>query len=179
MPTFGMLIDTNKCIGCFACRVACQNQWQMPANEAFIKMQEIEKGKFPRVKITKVMTQCNHCDNPPCLNICPTKATYKNKNGLVLVDAKRCIGCKSCMAACPYGARIWSDKEDVPQKCKFCADFLLKGELPACVTSCVGQARIFGDLDNPDSAISKAIIARNAKSLLSDLGTKPKVYYVI
>lgn len=177
MANYGMLIDVKKCIGCYACRVACQNQWQLPATESFIKAVNIERGKYPNVSMVTVMTQCNHCENAPCLAICPTKATYRTKDGLIMVNAQKCIGCNSCMAACPYNARVWSAKEEAPQKCKFCAEYIVKGEAPACVQTCPTEARIFGDLDDPNSKLNKTIIERNAKPLLSELGTKPKIYY--
>ncbi|WP_141709326.1 4Fe-4S dicluster domain-containing protein [Desulfuribacillus stibiiarsenatis] len=178
MTRYGMLIDNSSCVGCHACQIACQNQWQLPYNEHFIDVHTFEKGTYPNVNIENFTTQCNHCDDPPCMRICPTYATYKRQDGLVLVEEKKCIGCKGCIVACPYNARIWSEKYHVPEKCKFCADFIATGETPACVNTCVTKARMFGDLDDPNSEISKEIIKKRAVPLKAELGTKPRIYYI-
>ena len=141
------------------------------------------------------LTLCNHCDNPPCVRVCPTKATFRRPDGIVLMDFHRCIGCRFCMAGCPYGSRSFNfsdprlhlEKTDpeyptrtkgVVEKCEFCAHRLDKGQMPACVEAS-GGALIFGDLNDPGSNISRALRARYSLVRKPKLGTGPKVYYLI
>lgn len=178
MARYGMLIDTKKCVGCYGCRVACQMQNGLPPEESFIRFHDLEKGVFPNVSIEMIPTQCQHCDNAPCAKNCPTGATYQTEDGIVLVNEDQCIGCKYCMVSCPYQARVQNHKTGVVEKCRFCAEEVAKGNQPACVTTCIAGARIFGDLDDVNSEISIEIIARKAVPLRADLGTRPKIYYV-
>jgi len=179
MPRYGMLIDTTKCVGCFACSVACQMQNGLERENQFIRYEEKETGKFPNVRWQVIPIQCQHCDDAPCARVCPTKARATRPDGVVLVEEKRCIGCKYCVAVCPYQANTMDVKKGIAEKCRFCIEEVEKGSKPACVTTCLTTARIFGDLDDPNSEISRAIIARRAISLRPDLGTKPKIYYVL
>ena len=163
MPRYGMVIDETKCVGCYACRVACQNQNGLRANEAYNYLEEREYGTFPNFNREFLPVQCQHCDNPPCVAVCPTGASHKRKDGIVLVNEKECIGCKYCIAACPYNVRIIK-KEGYIEKCRFCLEFVEKGEKPACLTTCMTGVRIFGDLDDPDSEIAQ-FIAKNGHRL--------------
>ena len=122
MTRYGMLINTKKCVGCSACRIACQMKNHLDPEESFIKYHEIETGEYPNVYNEIVPTQCRHCEDAPCAAVCPTHATYITDSGVVLVDEEKCIGCKYCMAACPYGARIVQEKTGVVEKCRFCWD---------------------------------------------------------
>jgi len=173
-----MLIDTTKCVGCYACRVACQMQNSLHVTDSFIHYDEVEKGTFPNVRNEHVPLACMQCKDAPCVSVCPTGASYINADGVVLVNSERCIGCKYCMNACPYHARIQDQDTGVAEKCRFCilAD---DGSVPdpACVSTCITGARIFGDLSDPNSDISLAIIKKNAKPIAGDL-TASKVYYV-
>jgi tetrathionate reductase subunit B len=173
-----MVIDETKCVGCNACRVACQNQNSLHESEAFNYLVEKEAGTFPRFTRQFLPVQCQHCDNPPCVTVCPTGASYKRKDGIVLVEKKKCIGCKYCIAACPYQARTVR-KEGYVDKCRFCLEFVEVGQKPACVTTCMTGVRIFGDLDDPGSEISR-FVAQN-RSLLrpikGELNTKPRILY--
>lgn len=177
MARYGMVIDTRKCVGCYACRVSCQMQNELPVEESYIKFYEKETGVFPNVKNEIIPVQCQHCEDAPCVSVCPTKATYTTKEGIVLVDADKCIGCKYCMVACHYGARTQDHNSGVVEKCRFCAELVAEGKQPACVSTCISNARIFGDLDDPNSEVSKAIVKMNAQPLRPDLG-KAKIYYV-
>ncbi|WP_028987193.1 4Fe-4S dicluster domain-containing protein [Thermicanus aegyptius] len=178
MARYGMLIDTTKCIECFSCRVACQMQNGLPPEESFIKFYGQEEGTYPHVSYYTVPVQCQHCENPPCVANCPTGASYQTEEGVVLVNEEKCISCKYCMVSCPYQARVVSEKTGVVEKCRFCIEEVRQGKEPICVTTCVGNARIFGDLDDPNSEIVRAIAKKKAKPLRPDLGTKPKIFYV-
>ncbi|MDR0308669.1 MAG: 4Fe-4S dicluster domain-containing protein [Coriobacteriales bacterium] len=190
MARYGMLIDASKCVGCFACRVACQMQNSLDVHESFIHYEEIESGSFPIVRNEHIPIACMHCEDAPCQAVCPTAATYTNADGVVLVDHSRCIGCKYCMTACPYQARVQNKATGVAEKCRFCVFTGGGGNngsgsgsgsgsepKPACVDTCITGARIFGDLDDPASDVAKAIIKTNAKPIAGDL-TKVKVFYV-
>ena len=144
-----------------------------------------------------ILTLCNHCDNPPCVRACPTKATFKNEDGVVLMDFHRCIGCRFCMAACPYGARSfnWRDprpfiKHENPEfptrmrgvveKCNLCAERLAIGKIPACVEATGNtKAMIFGDLNDPNSEISRVLRSQFTIQRKPALGTNPSVFYII
>lgn len=177
MARYGMLINTKKCVGCYACRIACQMYNGLETDEAFIKFYEEEHGQYPSVYAENVPVQCMHCEEAPCQSVCPTTATYTTDSGVVLVDEDKCIGCKYCMAACPYNARIQLHPSGVVEKCRFCWNDGEPGNPPKCVGTCISGARIFGDLDDPESEISKEIARTNAQPLAGDL-TKAKIYYV-
>ncbi len=172
MAKYGMLIDPNKCTGCNACRIACQMQWSLEPEMNFNWLEEHMEGKYPDLKRVIVPVQCQHCHIPPCQTVCPTGATYKREDGIVLIDAEKCIGCKYCISACPYGARV-INREGIPEKCSFCAVHVANGDTPACVSTCMSEVRIFGDLSDPNSEISKQIIALGATNIK---GTS--MYYV-
>ena len=176
MARYGMLINTKKCVGCYACRVACQMINSLDSDKAFIHYEELETGAYPSVYAENVPVQCMHCEDAPCQSVCPTGATYTTDSGVVLVDEEKCIGCKYCMAACPYGVRIQLHT-GVIEKCRFCWYDGNPGNPPACVGTCITDARIFGDLDDPESDISKAIAHYNARPLAGDL-TESKIFYV-
>lgn len=178
MARYGMLIDTTKCIGCYTCVLACQRQNDLTAEEHFIRFEERERGKYPQVGYETVPLQCMHCEDAPCQMVCPTGATYTNDAGIVEVDHGRCIGCKYCMAACPYQVRICNEETGIVDKCRFCTVAAKDGTpMCSCVEACLTGCRIFGDLDDPNSEISKKIIETGAQPIAGDL-TKAHIYYV-
>jgi tetrathionate reductase subunit B len=176
MARYGMVIDETKCVGCHACRVACQNQNGLSAKESYNHLEEREYGAFPNYNREFIPVQCQHCDNPPCVKVCPTGASHKRKDGIVLVDKDQCIGCKYCIAACPYNVRIIKN-EGYIEKCTFCLEFIGKGEKPACVTTCLTGVRTFGNLEDPDSEVSRLIVKQRLKQFKVDLNTRPRIYY--
>ncbi|WP_457648382.1 4Fe-4S dicluster domain-containing protein [Profundibacter sp.] len=123
---------------------------------------------------------CNHCDNPPCVPVCPVQATFQREDGIVVVDADKCVGCAYCVQACPYDARFINPKTNIADKCTFCVHRVEAGLLPACVETCTGGARIFGDMNDPDSEISKVLAEAGdaVKVLRPEMGTDPHVYYI-
>ena len=177
----GMLIDLSVCIGCNACAVACKMENDVPLTcfNTWIETwdtQNEETGKVTRANLPKL---CNHCDNPSCVSVCPTGASYVAEDGTVQVDKSRCIGCKYCMAACSYGVRYWDHLTGEVDKCSFCHHRTQYGMLPACVGTCVTKARIFGDLNDPESDISKKLeSAESSDVLLEGMNMAPVVHYV-
>lgn len=171
-----MLINTKNCIGCYACRVSCQRQNTLLPTEDFIHYEELESGTYPNVRTEVVPMQCMHCEDAPCVKACPTGASYVTDDGVVRVDQERCIGCKYCMAVCPYQARVVNEDTGTVDKCRLCAAEF--GDEPncSCVSACLTGARMVGDLDDPTSEISKAIVALNAQPLTGD--PKAKIFYV-
>ncbi|MBS5451193.1 MAG: 4Fe-4S dicluster domain-containing protein [Coriobacteriia bacterium] len=176
---FGMLIDLSLCIGCNACAVACKEENDVPLTcfNTWVESFDVQdaEGRVRRANVPKL---CNHCENPACVEVCPADATYAAEDGTVLVDVEKCIGCGACVQACPYGARYINPELNVAGKCTFCHHRSENGLLPACVATCVSNARIFGDLNDPDSDISKRLAEVDTEVLLPDTGLNPCVYYV-
>jgi len=121
---------------------------------------------------------CNHCDNAPCVNNCPTGASYKSKEGTVQINRNRCVGCKACIAACPYDARYIYPGQGYADKCSLCLHRIEQGMEPACVATCIGGSRVFGDLDDPRSAVRQLLSEANSSVLLPEAGTRPRVFYI-
>jgi Fe-S-cluster-containing dehydrogenase component len=173
----GFLLNQETCIGCHACTVACKSEHGVPLGAFRTWVKHIEKGTFPDVKRHFSVMRCNHCDDAPCMDICPTKALFRRKDGVVDFDRDACIGCKSCLQACPYDALYIDPESNTAAKCNFCAHRLDAGLEPACVIVCPVQAIGVGDLDDPNSSLSK-LVADGAVARKPELGTKPKTYYI-
>ncbi len=212
---WGLVIDMRKCWpqyqqGCRDCMLACRREHNIPVIDN--KDEEVKwlwtepyKNAFPEqehaytpaaIADKPFLVACNHCDNPPCVRVCPTKATFKRPDGIVTMDYHRCLGCRYCMAACPYGARSFNFQDPRPfikeenldyptrekgvvEKCNFCAERLDKGQQPACVEACRVGALIFGDLDDPNSEVRKILAERNTIRRKPELGTHPSIYYLV
>ena len=203
MTKYGMLINLHRCIGCQTCTLSCKVSNGVPENILWNRVltQNSDKidcavGEYPHLTRGYLPISCQHCENPACQRVCPTGVTYKDESGRVEIDYDKCIGCRMCMAACPYNARSfnWEDPEfatdfrygdkavparvkGVAEKCTQCRERVDRGEEPICVVSCPFEARTFGDLDDPDSEISKLIHEKNAHVLLEEQGTRPQVFY--
>ncbi len=178
-PRYGMLIDLRKCMGCHACSVACKAEFDVPLGNFRSWVEYVEKGTYPNVSRHFVPRLCNHCNHPPCVSVCPTGATWKRKeDGIVVVDPDICIGCKYCIQACPYDARFLNPVTGVADKCDFCLHRVSKGLEPSCVQTCIGRARIFGDLNDPESEISRLVATNPVTVLRPEQGTEPNVFYI-
>jgi len=179
-PThYAMVIDTRRCVGCHACSVACKTENDVPLGVTRSWVEYVEKGSYPNVTRHFLPRLCNHCSEPQCVKVCPTGATYKRKeDGIVVVDADVCIGCKYCIQACPYDARFINPRTGTADKCDFCLHRVKEGIAPACVNTCQGKARIFGDMNDPNSEVAKLIETEAVTVLRSEMGTKPNVYYI-
>ncbi|RMG54916.1 MAG: 4Fe-4S dicluster domain-containing protein [Acidobacteria bacterium] len=203
MPRWGMVIDLKRCVGCNACTIACKQEHGTPPDIHFARVVTREVGTYPHAKRTFLPLLCNHCEDAPCERVCPTGATYIRPDGIVMVDADKCIGCRACAVACPYLNRHFIEpgllqagyggngdltpfeslkfaafQEGTMTKCTFCAHRVDQGLEPACVVTCPTEARIFGDLDDPDGRLSRLIEERKGWTLLPECGTKPCVYYL-
>ena len=211
---WAMVIDVKKCLAqgdCDDCTTACHLSHNVPSmdnekheikwiwKEPFEEALPGQKSDYLRedLKHAPILVMCNHCDNPPCTKVCPTQATWKReKDGIVMMDWHRCIGCRYCMVACPYGSRSfnWVDPREsleemdpvyptrckgVVEKCTFCEDRLSRGQLPACVEACKVNALVFGDLANKDSEVRELLRTRYAIRRKVALGTNPEVYYLV
>ena len=175
---YGFVIDQRKCIGCHACTVACKEENQVPlgVNRTWVKY--IEKGTFPDTRRYFSVMRCNHCDNAPCVTICPTVALYRRPDGIVDFDGDRCIGCKSCMQACPYDALYIDPETQTAAKCHYCAHRVEVGLEPACVIVCPVQAIVPGDLDDPGSPIARLVASQQVAVRKPEQGTQPKLFYL-
>lgn len=177
MTRLGFLLASDSCIGCHACTVACKSEHDVPLGVNRTWLKYIETGSFPNTGRSFSVMRCNHCDDAPCMTICPTSALHRAPNGVVDFDDGNCIGCKACMNACPYDAIYINPETNTAHKCNFCNHRVEVGLEPACVTVCPTHAIITGDLDDPNSEISK-IVARDKVAVRApEQGTNPKVFY--
>jgi Fe-S-cluster-containing dehydrogenase component len=218
-----MVIDLRKCVGCNACTVACIAENKLPPGVVYRPVLAEEIGTYPNVSMKFLPKPCMQCDNPPCVPVCPVEATYKNGDGVVVIDYDQCIGCRYCVTACPYASRTFdfglmytdgtpdgfdpvmgqteadryerlasyeygqewprNGKDISPignvRKCHFCLHRLQEGMLPACTTTCIGRATYFGDANDPNSLVAELIASPNVMRLKEELGTQPRVYYLV
>lgn len=195
----GMVIDLSACINCHTCSIACKSENFTPPGVFWCRVLEKEEGKYPSPRRIMLPVLCNHCQEPPCVQVCPTGASTQREDGIVVIEYEKCVGCKACITACPYGARTYIEdlngyfeqgltpyeefgyqkhQSGVVEKCNFCYERLEKGLEPACIAACPVSCRYFGDLDDPDSDVSRLLKVRNSFQLLAELGTKPSVSYI-
>jgi molybdopterin-containing oxidoreductase family iron-sulfur binding subunit len=226
MVKYAMVIDLQKCVGCGACALACKNENNVQQEIYWAHYIKETEGKFPNVRYNYVPTLCNHCTKAPCVLVCPTQAMHKQEDNITMHDHEKCIGCRYCMIACPYGVIYFNDREahhfwrsniptieggtpspkevtekvngevlpyynparaetyagirptGVVEKCTFCDHRVTKGELPYCVVACPSEARIFGDLDDPNSNVNHLLGKFQPIRLKEELGTEPNVFYI-
>lgn len=175
---FVMVMDLRKCIGCQACTSACKVENEVPAFQYRTFVLETEKGEFPDVRKGFLPQLCNHCANPSCVSVCPTGATFKREDGVVVVDNTICWGCGYCLSACPYDKRYFNSKTKTADKCNLCVQRVDKGLLPACVETCVGGARVFGDMNDKASEVYHLLHSFPTSVLKPEQGNKPQVFYI-
>ena len=199
---YGMAINVKKCIGCGRCADACKRENNVPREPLYFRtwverytvpvhgeprvdspnggvdgFPELPAAKEETLKSFFVPKLCNHCANPPCVQVCPVGATFTSPDGVVLVDPDYCVGCRYCIQACPYGARYLHPEKRVADKCTFCYHRIRKGLLPACVEVCPTQARVFGELSSRSSPIWRFLRSNAISVLKPELNTRPRVFY--
>lgn len=178
MANYGFAIDLRKCIGCHACTIACKSEHEIPVGVNRCWVKTVEKGRFPDTTRFFFPVLCNQCDDAPCVAICPTNTLFKRRDGIVDFNSESCIGCRACMAACPYDQLFIDPNTRTAEKCNFCANRIENKLQPACVSVCPTECRIFGDLDDPSSEVAQ-IVAREAVTVRRpEKGTQPKIFYV-
>ena len=199
MIRWGMVIDLKRCVGCNSCSLACKTQNGTPPGIFYRRVLERTSGKYPSVRKTYLPVQCMHCENPPCVEACPSGVFSRREDGIVLVDSKKCYGARVCRIACPYNAisfleeirpyyaddmteteKIWykNHQKGTAEKCNFCVERIDQDLLPACVQACPTEAMKFGDLNDPRSEVSQLVRARSGFQLQPELGTNPSIFYV-
>jgi Fe-S-cluster-containing dehydrogenase component/formate-dependent nitrite reductase membrane component NrfD len=178
MANYGFAIDLRKCIGCHACTIACKAEHEIPigVNRCWVKT--VEKGSFPETRRFFFPVLCNQCTDAPCVRICPTKALFKRRDGIVDLHGDSCIGCRACMEACPYDQLFIDPNTHTAEKCNFCANRVENRLLPACVIVCPTECRIFGDLDDPASEVSRIVQHEAFMVRKPEKGTGPKIFYL-
>ncbi|WP_207956225.1 4Fe-4S dicluster domain-containing protein [Rubrobacter marinus] len=178
MTSYGFVIDNRKCIGCHACTVACKAEHEVPVgvNRTWVKY--VEKGEFPNTERAFHVMRCNHCEDAPCVEACPVTALYVRDDGIVDFDWDRCIGCNACIQACPYDALYTDPGTHTTAKCNYCAHRVDVGLEPACVNVCPEEAIISGDIDDPETPISRLLAREKVTVRKPEKGTKPKLFYI-
>ncbi len=203
MTKLAIAVNVDRCVGCHTCSISCKMSNNVPDgmlwNRVLTENSEVIDGAvgvYPALSRDYLPLACQHCENPACQKVCPTGATYKDDKGRVEIDYDKCIGCRMCMAACPYNARVfnWTEpvrsagasygEADVPvrpkgvmEKCTLCHERTDRSDAPMCVACCPARARVYGDLDDPNSDISKIAREKNVRILLEEMGTSPQVFY--
>jgi len=176
-PRYAMTVDTVRCVGCNACVLACKAENRLPLQGYRDWITTEVRGRFPNLQQQIRSERCNHCTHPPCVQACPTGASHVGHGGTVLVAPHKCTGCKACIAACPYEARYVHDEGHV-DKCTFCLHRVARGKQPACVANCPTRALTFGDLNDPDSEVSRLLRSRPYRVLQPEQGLEPHVYFL-
>ncbi|MEZ5092756.1 4Fe-4S dicluster domain-containing protein [Nocardioides sp.] len=175
---YGFAIDQRTCIGCHACTVACKTEHEVPLGQFRTWVKYVDSGAYPETQRDMGVMRCNHCTDAPCVAICPTQALFKREDGIVDFDNSRCIGCKSCMQACPYDAIYIDEDTHTAAKCNFCSHRVDQGLEPACVVVCPTESIWVGDLDDPESAISQFVATNTTQVRSPEQNTGPNVHYV-
>lgn len=176
---YAMMIDLRRCIGCHTCSVACKAEFEVPLGCFRTWVKQIEKGRYPHLRKAFLPMVCNHCERPICTTVCPVKATYRRpEDGIVMINPHRCIGCRYCMAACPYNVRFISPRYNIVEKCDFCQRRVDQGQLPACVEACPTQAMVFGDLNDPNGEIARLVSTSSVQVIKPEMGTYPQAFYL-
>jgi Fe-S-cluster-containing dehydrogenase component len=190
MTRLAILVDVTKCTGCHNCFLACRDEFygndyspysapQPLEGQFWMQVREVERGRYPRPKLDYIAIPCQHCETAPCMNVAADNAVYRREDGIVMIDPAKAKGQKDIVNTCPYRVIFWNDDLDIPQKCTLCAHLLDQGEKePRCVEACPTGALIFGDLDDPESAIAKATAALQPEAFHPEYGTEPLVKYV-
>jgi Fe-S-cluster-containing dehydrogenase component len=185
MKHYGVVIDTDRCIGCQTCIVGCHVDHELPDGIYWGKLETVDSpivykptGKYPNVKMRSRTLMCNHCEKPECVKNCPTNSMRKRADGIVFVNFETCIGCGICRDTCPYDVPVLDEELGQSNKCNLCFDRVDRGNVPFCVQSCPTQARIFGDLNDKNSEAAKLVASGKTYRLKPEAGTGSSLYYL-
>lgn len=176
-PSWAKVVDQSRCIGCHACTTACKSENEVPLSVTRTFVKYVDAGVFPEAKRSFQVTRCNQCEEPPCVDACPTSAMFRRADGIVDFDKSACIGCKACIAACPYDAIFINPADHSAEKCNFCAHRLDVGLEPACVVVCPTEALLVGDLNDPESQVAKVVHRDSVTVRRPEKRTRPKLFY--
>jgi Fe-S-cluster-containing dehydrogenase component len=189
MKNYGMIIDLDKCTGCYNCFLACRDEHYgndfLPIASAqpftghfWMQITERERGKYPKVKVSFIPKPCMHCDDPPCAKPSTNGAVYKRPDGIVIIDPEKSAGQKEILSSCPHRVIFWNEEKNIPQKCTLCAHLIDQGwQEPRCVEACPTGALLFGDLSDPKSEISRLWTSKKTEMLCPEFELKPRVKY--
>lgn len=187
---YGLVVDITKCNGCYNCFLACRDEYcgndypgysaaQPYSGHFWMRIIEKERGQYPKVKVAYTAIPCMQCEKPTCIDAASNKAVYKRPDGIVIIDPEKAVGQKEIVSACPYRVIYWNEEKNLPQKCTFCAHLLDQGwKVPRCVEACPTGALVFGDLNDPNSEISKIMANAKVEVLHPEYGLEPKVHYI-
>jgi Fe-S-cluster-containing dehydrogenase component len=190
MARYGMIININKCTGCYNCFLTCRDEFagndylpyaaaQPMTGMNWMKVLEKERGQYPKVKVAYTPVSCMHCENAGCIKVAQNNAVYRRPDGIVIIDPEKAKGQKQIVSGCPYRVIEWNEEKQIPQKCILCAHMLDKGEkVPRCVESCPTGALVFGDLDDPGSEIAKLIASGMTEAMHPEYDMNEKVRYI-
>ena len=189
MAKWGMVVDITKCNACYSCFIACKDEYwdndyppysaaQPRHGQSWIRIEKKEGGTYPHIRVSYMPIPCMQCDAAPCIKAAKNGAVYKRPDGIVVINPEKAVGQRQIVDACPYGAIFWNEEKQLPQKCNFCVQRLEDGAIPRCVQACPSKAMIFGDLDDPESEVSKLVGSGKADVFRPEDNTKPRVYYI-
>ena len=190
MTQYGMIIDLNKCIGCYNCFIACKDEYcgndhppyslsQPMTGQFWMKIVEKERGKFPKIKVSYTPVPCMHCKKAKCIEMSDSGAIYRRPDGIIIIDPEKASGQRDIVNTCPYRVIYWNEEKNIPQKCTFCAHLLDRGwKEPRCVEACPTGALAFGDLDDPESNVSKLVASGKVESIHPEFNLEDKVLYI-
>jgi tetrathionate reductase subunit B len=176
---YALVIDSRRCINCKACIVACRAENGVPLGKNRLWIGEEHRGTWPQISASFEPEQCHHCARPSCVRVCPTGASWKREDGVVLVNGSDCIGCRYCIVACPYNARFSREDLGIAEKCTYCVERLDRGQPPACVETCPSRVRIFGDLNDPDGNLARILNTRQHRVKKPETGNDPQIFYIL
>ncbi len=189
MAKYGIVIDLSRCTACYGCFAACKDEYwendyppysvgQPRFGQFWMNVFKKERGEYPYIKVAYMPMLCQHCGDAPCMKVSKDGAIQRKSNGIVIIDPKKAVGQKQIVEGCPYGVIFWNEEKNLPQKCTLCAHRIDEGKIPRCVQICPSGCLTFGDLDDPESEVSKLLVTGQAQAYHPEWKTKPNIYYI-